>query len=108
MSVTDIGIVDGCGLSDDDKELVLLISDHLDWINENEHLSFILDKINSYIDFCENEQYKELYPDCEITYAVIEIHFLYDPTSGAESFLNQVQEQIGQYGFLIKAYVDPE
>jgi len=43
--------------------LVLTISDHLEWDDENEHLLILQDKINSYVDFIESGQMAESYPD---------------------------------------------
>ena len=47
----------------------------------------------------------ENFSDKEIKMVVIEIHFKYDITENCEKFLNAVQEQIGQYGIMIKARV---
>ena len=38
MSVVDINKVDGIGISKDGNKLMLLITDHLDWTNEYEHI----------------------------------------------------------------------
>ena len=40
------------------KALILLISDHLDWKNEYDHLLRLQEKINSYITFCEEHQWR--------------------------------------------------
>ena len=52
-----------------------------------------------------DSQYMENFSDKEIKMVVIEIHFKYDITENCEKFLNAVQEQIGQYGIMIKARV---
>lgn len=38
MSVTEINSIDGIAKEKSNKELVLLITDHLDWENEYKHL----------------------------------------------------------------------
>lgn len=38
MSVLDSGTIDGMATDENGKALILLISDHLDWKNEYEHL----------------------------------------------------------------------
>jgi len=63
MSVVDINKVDGIGISKDGNKLMLLITDHLDWTNEYEHIIHLQNKINAYINFLETEQYKEVYPN---------------------------------------------
>ena len=38
MSVLDSGTIDGMATDENGKALILLISDHLDWKNEYDHL----------------------------------------------------------------------
>lgn len=77
MSIVDENKVDGIGISKDGEKLMLLITDHLDWTNEYEHLTLLQSKINAYISFLESEQYKEIYPGKQFTSYCIEIHFKY-------------------------------
>jgi hypothetical protein len=60
------------------------------------------EKINNYISFYENKQYDEIYPDNDISYCIIKIHFMYDITEKTESFLQVVRnnvEEIGKFAF---------
>ena len=93
MSVLDRESVDGLALAQEGQELRLLIADHLDWNNEYDHLVALQEKINAYIDFCEDHQYRQVYPDAAIKYAVFGIHFQHEPTKKAWSFLERVQSQ---------------
>lgn len=56
MSVVESGVVDGIGLADNET-MKMLITDHLDWQDEYQHLLMLQEKINSYIGFCESGQY---------------------------------------------------
>lgn len=103
MSVVDVNVVDGCAL-DKNGCLILMISDHLDWDDEYQHLITLQAKINAYIAFCESGQYLNIYPNEEIRYALIEIHCEYSPTKNAIAFLNQVQEQVGELGVKIECH----
>ena len=58
MSVLDSGTIDGMATDENGKALILLISDHLDWKNEYDHLLRLQEKINSYITFCEEHQWR--------------------------------------------------
>lgn len=49
MSVVESNKIDAMGKSKEKKELSLLITDHLEWENEYEHLVILQDKINSYL-----------------------------------------------------------
>ena len=106
MSVVEKDVIDGIGYIQEEKALSLMISDHLDWKKEYDHLIKLQDKINTYLGFIENGEYKEEYPEYDIVKAIIEIYFVYEPTKNAIYFLNSVQEQIGKMGVLIKCILD--
>lgn len=107
MSVVDKDTVDGIALSED-KVIKLLITDHLAWEEEYEHLLILQDKINSYLAFCESGQYKEVYEDCEAESVVFEIHFLYEPTQNAYKFLEQIPAQAGELSVAIECRVSED
>ncbi len=108
MSVVDNKTVDGVALTDDNKGIILLITDHLDWSDEYQHLVILQEKINVYISFLEARQYEEIYKEEVITYGVIEIHFLYNLTGNAEKFLQSVQNQVTELGIKIQYCVSRE
>jgi len=101
MSVVDNKTVDGVALTDD-KGIILLITDHLDWCNEYQHLVLLQEKINVYIAFLEEKQYEKIYKEEELIYGVIEIHFLHNLTVNAENFLQSVQNQVAELGIKIQ------
>lgn len=105
MSILDRETVDGIALDKDGKGIRLLIADHLDWSNEYEHLLMLQEKINSYIVFCEEHQYNQVYKNISVEYAIFEIHFKYEPTAKAISFLEQVQKQVNEMGIAIECHI---
>lgn len=104
MSVVEHGLVDGIALDND--RLILLISDHLEWKLEYDHLIDLQAKINAYVEFCDSKQYKKVYPHAQINSAVIQIQFLYEPTSAAVDFLSKVQAQLCKDGIVIECHLD--
>jgi len=94
MSILDKETLDGIAVNEGEEELRLLLTDHLDWSNEYSHLLALQDKINAYIEFCEGQQYQEIYGDVTVERIVFEIHFRYEPTAKALHFLNIVQQQV--------------
>lgn len=108
MSVVDNKTIDAIALTNDNKGIVLLISDHLDWEYEYQHLVLLQDKINVYISYLESGQYKGIYSDMAIKYGVIEIHFLYELTQNAKKFLQSVQNQTAELGISIRYCVSKE
>ena len=93
MSVVDNKTVDGVALTDDKKGIILLIT---------EHLIMLQAKINAYISFLEEKQYKDIYQDMSIMYGIIEIHFLHCLTKNAEKFLHSVNNQLNELGIKIQ------
>lgn len=104
MSVVENSVVDGIGLADNGK-MKMLITDHLDWLDEYKHLLILQEKINAYIGFCENGQYKDIYVDDEIKHVVFEIHFLYEPTQNVYKFLKQIPNRINNLDVSIECCV---
>lgn len=108
MSVVDNKTVDGIALTSDKNGIILLITDHLDWNDEYQHLMILQEKINAYIFFLEEKQYEDIYKGQNIVYGIIEIHFLYELTSNGEKFLQSVQNQVAELGIKIQYSVSQE
>lgn len=51
MSICEFNVVDGAGVQND--SLILMITDHLDWISidEETHMNMLVKKVNAYLDF---------------------------------------------------------
>lgn len=105
MSINNSFIIDGIAINDK-EQLVLLITDHLNWDYEYRHLCLLQDKINSYCSYCENKQYENVYSDCSFRSAIIEIHFLHEPTINARNFLSVAQSALAPEGIAIECHVD--
>ncbi|MDQ1144051.1 hypothetical protein QE429_000878 [Bacillus sp. SORGH_AS 510] len=101
MSVVEVDKVDGIGADFDEKKLIFMISDHLGWDNEYEHL-IIQDKINAYLGFIEAEEYNDIYPDNEFNSFVIQIYFLNEPTKNCNQFLETVTKQLHEFNITIE------
>lgn len=105
MSILERATVDGMALDKNGEGIRLLITDHLDWSDEYNHLLALQEKINAYIAFCEEHQYRQVYKDILVEYAILEIHFMYEPTTKAMNFLEQVQQQVNEMGIMIECHI---
>lgn len=105
MSVIETDKIDGMGKGKENGELILLITDHLDWENEQDHLVILQNKINSYLGFIESKQYVDIYPNDVFEYCVIEIHFQNSITENCLKFLDVVANQVEQFNIKIRAEV---
>lgn len=106
MSIIETDKIDGAGKSKEKKELMLLITDHLEWENEHEHLMILQNKINSYLGFIESKQYEEIYPNDTFEKYVIEIHFKNGMSENCFKFLDVVANQVEQFNIKIRAEIE--
>lgn len=105
MSVIETDKIDGAGKNKEKGELMLLITDHLEWDIEQEHLMILQDKINSYLGFIESKQYEEIYPNDSFEKYVIEIHFKNGMSEKCFHFLDKIANQVEEFNIKIRAEV---
>ena len=78
------------------NELVLVMTDHLQFIEQYDykHLIQIQKKLNAYIAFIENGQYRESHPNTEFKRFIIELHLIFEPSKTAKDFFEQARNAI--------------
>lgn len=94
MSVVESDKIDGIATSDDGKTLIILLSDHLDFEDEKNHLLILQEKINAYLGFIQSEQYSDIYPDKNFENIIIEIYFKHKVSDECKKFIDVVNSQI--------------
>jgi hypothetical protein len=102
MSIIESDKIDAMGKSKESKELLFLITDHLDWENEHDHLIALQNKINSYLEFIESKQYVDTYPQDVFEGYVIEIHFQHGMSENCFKFLEVVANQVEELNIKIR------
>jgi len=102
MSVVESNKIDAMGKSKENNELLFLITDHLDWENEHEHLVILQNKINSYLKFIESKQYADTYPQDTFDGYVLEIHFQNGMSENCLKFLDVVANQVEELNIRIR------
>ena len=93
MSVDQTGVVDAIGVNDSSGEVVLTITDHLEWGN-NEHLLLLQEKLNTYLGFVESGEILNTYADANGRGVLINVVCKYPPDESAVSFFNQVSSVV--------------
>src|SRR5437867_5010001 len=78
MSVENLNVIDFVSI-DKNENVVLTISDHLEWDINNEHLLILQNKINNYLASIENGSFYENYPKRKDRNIVISIAAKYSP-----------------------------
>ncbi len=84
---------------DKNGDIVLTISDHLDWHDTQGHLTVLQEKINTYLTFLDSGEIYEKYPDAKGHHVSIEVMFHYKPSPEAHPFLSEVKGIVERAGF---------
>ncbi len=92
MSVIEVNKIDGIGVSKNTNEVVLTISDHLDWEDVEYHLLSLQEKINHYIHFVESGQIFEVYPESRNRSLKIDIVSKYEYPDLGVDFVKRVAQ----------------
>lgn len=96
MSVENPSTIDGIGIEDDAK-VVMLISDHLEWDNPR-HLAQLKSKIESYANAILSNQTAEVIPGAAGKPHIIRLIHQYLPTDEAVRVLAAMQQQLESIG----------
>ncbi len=107
MSVEDVNKIDAISI-DPNGNIVLSISDHLEWDNNNQHLLILQKKINCYLGAIETGEINEVYPDAKgkkVTIAIFATCFL---NHMGELFLERVKQTLENagYGYRFEILID--
>ena len=100
MSIDDQKIVDIISTNPETEEVVLTISDHLQW-HDNHHLLLLQEKINSYLAFLESGEIFESHPDAIGKRIRIDVVCKYFPSIDGETFFARSSSIISNAGFAL-------
>ena len=105
VAIDNINMVDFVGTKDDCA--FCSISDHLDWSRETEHLYFLQEKINRYLDFICSGEMIERFPETKDKKVVIEIGFKYMYTNSPNvlNFLEYVDELLRYQNISLEYFI---
>lgn len=62
MNIEWTDYIDSVAYEEDSKTLIMLMTDGMDWSDENTHLLLLQAKLNSYILYIDTRQFEEKYP----------------------------------------------
>ena len=105
MSVEDAKVVDAIGVERESGDVVLTITDHLDWSDEQAHLLVLQEKLNTYIRFIESGEIDESYPDAVGRPRVIDVVTQHKPSAGAREFFATVTTVLREAGIALRTRV---
>lgn len=98
MSIEQKDVIDAIGVSKTTGELILTISDHLDWEDDKEHILLLQNKINAYVHFVESGEILQSYPDSKSRAIVIDIVAKFKFSPLCLQFYSRVEESLKDTG----------
>ncbi|WP_158942891.1 DUF6572 domain-containing protein [Granulicella sp. S190] len=107
MSVDQFDTVDVASVNEA-GEMVLTISDHLDWSDTIEHQSTLQKKFNAYLAFVEGGEMLQKYPDAKARPVVLSVVFKFRPDQEGLLFLTRARQVIESAGFSLRHEVFAE
>jgi hypothetical protein len=98
MAVDNPKTVDVVSVDRATGEVVLDITDHLDWSDEKGHIMMLQNKINAYASFIESGEFESSYPSAKGRPPVIHVACMNKPTSFAIRFFDLVRDSLEPAG----------
>jgi hypothetical protein len=104
MAVDNSNVID---LISTNKEgaVVLTISDHLEWDEDNEHLYLLQEKINTYLMAIESGQVNKSYPLSKNKHFIISVALKYEPDETGLLFFSKISNILSNAGYGFDYYV---
>jgi hypothetical protein len=101
VSIEDVTEIDFVA-DDPSGRVALIISDHLDWGNPNEHLFSLQEKINTYCGFTESGQLVKQFPNTKGRQIVILVMAIHPVPDDAERFFAEVAKALEHRGYIFE------
>lgn len=98
MSVENLKVIDFVSI-DLNGNVVLTISDHLEWNESNEHLLVLQDKINAYLSAIESGDLYKQYSDAKGRNIVINLVVKHVPNKDGMIFIKRIKEAVTSAGY---------
>lgn len=102
MSIEQTQTIDFIGIEKKSGNVILTISDHLDWSDSGHHLMILQEKINSYLRFYESGEIYQVYPEARGREIAIDIVGKYPPDEQGRLFIQRAEVILNKIGLLLR------
>jgi hypothetical protein len=102
MSIEQLDVVDMVSLEPKTGNVILTISDHLDWSDTIRHQEALQKKFNAYLSFVESGEILQRYPEAQGKFVVFTVVFKYRPDSEGRLFIAKARQVIESAGFSLR------
>jgi hypothetical protein len=101
MSVEQTDVVDIISIDRQTGQVVLTISDHLDWADSVGRQAILQKKLNTYLAFVESGEILEQYPKAKDRPVAFKVVFRVPPDDSGQTFVAKAREVIESAGFTL-------
>jgi hypothetical protein len=102
VSVEQLDVVDIISIDPKTGQVILTISDHLEWTNSVEHQTILQAKFNKYLAFIESGELLTRYPKANGRPVTIKVVLKHRPDQEGWQFLGRAQQVIESAGFSLR------
>ena len=99
MTVEQTNLVDFVSVIASKNEVILTISDHLEWDEKNEHILLLQEKLNSYLAFIESGELLSSYPNAIGKSVVVDVVCKHPLNAAASDFFDRGASIFKDAGF---------
>ncbi|WP_444997654.1 DUF6572 domain-containing protein [Aliikangiella sp. IMCC44359] len=108
MSIEESNKIDIINTDNSTNEVVLTITDHLDWGDVESHLLKLQEKVNNYLAFIESGEIYDAYPNAIDRKKVIQVLYKYVLVQEAIDFYNVVSNIVEEAGISFQYIHSPD
>ncbi len=102
MTIEQTDGVDFVSIDHKSGDVFLLISDHLEWDEDGEHLLLLQEKINAYLRFIESVEIYDRFPQLKGKKIVINVANKFPFSEQADRFFKLASDVITKAGFRLQ------
>jgi hypothetical protein len=106
MAIDQLNVVDMVATNPATNQVVLVISDHLEWTDDNEsnklHMYLLQQKVNTYLEFAESGEIYRSYPKAAGKNIVISVIAKFPMSKEASAFFERVRSAVTKLGYDIE------
>jgi len=99
MTVEETKVIDVISLDKQTGQVILTVSDHLEWKDSTRHQEILQAKLNAYLAFVESGEILTRYPDAMERTVLFKVVLKFKPDPEGRLFLHRAQKVIEKAGF---------
>ena len=108
MTVEQTKVIDIISLDKQTGQVILTVSDHLEWKDSTRHQEILQAKLNAYLAFVESGEILTKYPDAMERTILLKVVLKFKPDPEGLAFLHRAEKVVEKAGFSLMCGVFAE